>query len=83
MEVTEFSNNDHIRLVSDAGGTTWDSLFTVQEQNGHTLLKLQMEARPHKLLAKLVTPLMKRFVKKAIEKDMNAVKAYCEQLDPL
>ena len=38
-----------------------------------------MDARPHKLLPKLVVPLMKGLVRKAIEKDMDAVKAHCER----
>ena len=82
LEVIEFVENDHIRLVSEAGGTTWDSVFTVTQQNGDTLLKLQMEARPHKLMAKLATPMMKYFIKNALEKDMDAVKTYCEKSTP-
>jgi hypothetical protein len=78
LEVTELKENEMIRLVSDAGGTIWDSVFSVQEKDGGTELVLEMEARPYKLLAKLATPLMKGFMKKALEKDMVATKEYCE-----
>ncbi|MGD8428220.1 MAG: SRPBCC family protein [Balneolaceae bacterium] len=79
LEVTEFKENDHIRLVSDTSGTVWDSIFTVREDNGRTLLTLVMDAKPYKLLPKVTNPLMKSFIKKALEKDMDAVKKYCER----
>ncbi|MGK7312992.1 MAG: SRPBCC family protein [Candidatus Longimicrobiales bacterium M2_2A_002] len=43
-----------------------------------TELSLVMEARPHRLLARITTPLMAGMLRKALEKDMDAVKAYCE-----
>lgn len=78
LEVTEFVQKDYIRIVSDTQGTIWDSLFTVSEKGGVCELTLVMEARPYKFLSKLMVPLMKGFVKKALEKDMDAVKDYCE-----
>ena len=44
-----------------------------------TTLELTMDARPYKLSAKIVTPMLKNALQKAVEKDMDAVKAYCEQ----
>ena len=79
LEVTEYVENERVRMVSDTMGTVWDSLFTVSEKNGSTELKLEMEANSHSFLAKMMTPLMKGVVKKAIEKDMDAVKKYCEE----
>lgn len=78
LEVTEYSENDHIRIVSDMQGTIWDSLFTVSENNGGCKLTLEMEARPYKFISKIMTPLMKGFVGKALKRDMDAVKEYCE-----
>lgn len=78
LEVTEYSENARIRFVSDAGGAEWDSVFTVKEADGGTVLELVMEARPHGLLARIITPLMKGMIRKALEKDMDAVKAFCE-----
>jgi uncharacterized protein YndB with AHSA1/START domain len=78
LEVTEFEANQRIRIVSDAGGTVWDSLFTVRPAAGGTHLELVMDARPHALLARITTPLMRGVVRRAIERDMDAVKAYCE-----
>ena len=39
---------------------------------------LVMEATPLTFLARLMVPLMKGMVRKAIAADMDAVKAYCE-----
>jgi hypothetical protein len=79
LEVTEFVENDHIRIVSDTQGTIWDSLFTVSKKESGCELILEMEARPYKFLSKIMTPLMKGFISKALERDMDAVKAYCEK----
>ena len=43
-----------------------------------TELNLTMEARPHTLLARITMPLIKRMIGRALEKDMDAVKRYCE-----
>lgn len=79
LEVTEYVENDHIRIVSDTQGTIWDSLFTVNENNGGCELTLEMEARPYKFISKLMTPIMKGFIGKALERDIDAVKEYCEK----
>jgi len=80
LEVTEYVQDERVRFVSDAGGTVWDTIFTVEtDPDGRgTRLVMVMEARPHKLVAKLVTPLMKRVIAKAIAADLDAVKAYAE-----
>lgn len=80
LEVTEYVKNERVRMVSDAGGTIWDSVFTVTPtgDGGATELQLVMEARPYRLLARVVVPLTKRIVAKAVKGDMDAVKAYLE-----
>lgn len=80
LEVTEFVENERVRMVSDAGGTIWDTLFSVSSEGDATRLDVVMDARPHRFLARLVTPLIKGMVSKAVEKDIDAVKAYCESL---
>ena len=78
LEVTEYVENERIRLVSDAGGTIWDTVFTVAPQDGQTELTMTMDAKAYKLLPKLMNPMIKGTIKKAIEKDMDEVKAFCE-----
>lgn len=78
LEVTEYKENDHIRLVADSHGTVWDSVFRVEETADGTKLTLIMDANAYKLLPKLMNPIMKYFIKKELDKDMDAVKSYCE-----
>jgi carbon monoxide dehydrogenase subunit G len=78
LEVTECMTDERIRLVSDTHGAVWDSVFTVAPKGDGTLLTLSMETRSYKLMAKLLNPLMKGMVKKALEEDMDSVKQYCE-----
>ena len=80
LEVTEYVKNERVRLVSDAGGTVWDSLFTVTPvgDGRSTRLGLVMEARPYRLLARVFVPLMKGMVGKAVAGDMDAVKGWVE-----
>ena len=80
LEVTEYERNERVRLVSDAGGTVWDSLFTVTpEGDGRsTRLDLVMEAKPYRFMSRLLVPLIKGVVAKAVAADMDAVKAWLE-----
>ncbi len=79
LEVTEYVEGEHIRLVSDEGGTIWDTVFTVTGTDpGPTELEMLMDARPYTFVAKIVNPLTKGIVRRALEGDMDSVKAYCE-----
>ncbi|MBO6585624.1 MAG: SRPBCC family protein [Gracilimonas sp.] len=78
LEVTELVENAHIRIVSDTMGTIWDSLFTVEKKEDGTELTLIMDTKAYKLMSKIINPFMKGMMKKALEKDMDAVKNYCE-----
>ena len=79
LEVTEYEPPHRVRIVSDEGGTIWDTVFTVQEKPGGSTLRMHMDIKPYRLLARLTTPIAKRMVNKAIEDDMDAVKAHCEK----
>jgi len=79
LEGTEYLANERVRIVSEAGGAIWDSIFTISAiSETKTELSLEMDARPKNLAAKLVVKLIKGKVASAIEQDMIAVKAYCE-----
>lgn len=78
LEVTEYEPPERVRLVSDEGGTIWDTVFTVAPTGTGSDLTMVMDARPHRLLARIVTPLLKGTIAKAIESDMDAIKDYCE-----
>ncbi len=79
LEITEYVVDDHVRIVSESGGALWDSVFTVRpSDDGGTHLKLVMESTPRTVRARLMNPLIRGFLKKALQSDMDAVKAYLE-----
>lgn len=79
LEVTEYVPNERIRFVSDQGGTLWDTVFTTRPSGeGAVELAMVMDAKAYKLPAKLLNPLIKGVVRRAIEKDLDAIKASCE-----
>ena len=83
LEVTEYAENQHVRMVADSHGTVWDSLFTVRPSRDpggdHVELTITMDARAHKLLPKLLNPLLAGMFRKGMEKHMDEVKAFCER----
>lgn len=80
LEVTEYIDSQKVRFVSDAGGTIWDSVFTFSALAvDETQLSLNMEARPYKWMAKLMTPMIMGIIDKAVTKDMEAIKDFCEK----
>jgi carbon monoxide dehydrogenase subunit G len=78
LEMTEYAENEHVRFVSDEGGTIWDTVMAVHEDGGATRLEMAMDVRPYKLISKIVTPLISGMVTKAIEADMDSLKERCE-----
>ncbi len=79
LEVTEYERPERFRIVSDEGGTVWDTVMTVVPQGDGAELNMTMEARPHSLMGKITTPMVMKMVAKAMEGDMDAVKAWCER----
>ena len=67
-----------MRLVSDAGGTIWDTIHTVSLKGEATALSKVMDARPYRLKARLFNSLISRMICKATAADMDAVKAQLE-----
>lgn len=78
LHCTEYVENERVRFVTDQGGIVWDSVYTTKADGEGTVLTLEMDSRPHKFMAKIVLPIIMGALSKAVEKDMDAVKAYCE-----
>ena len=79
LEITECVENEHVRFVSDAGGAIWDTIYTVSTVDDQTRMKVVMDARPYKLMARIMIPFIKGMVGKFMAKDMDAVTAYCDR----
>jgi uncharacterized membrane protein len=78
LEITEYETNDRVRMISDAGGTIWDSVFTFSQISDRVEMNMQMDIIPHTLLARFMTRIIRRMVIKGVESDMDAIRLYCE-----
>lgn len=80
LEITDQVDGEYARFVSDAGGTVWDTMFSTRSVEGgaRTDLEICLEARPHALLAKLMTPLIRGMVRRGMEKHIDGLKTHCE-----
>jgi ribosome-associated toxin RatA of RatAB toxin-antitoxin module len=78
LEVAEYVENERVRMIADAGGTIWDTLFSVSQAGNHVELKMQMNVRPYRFLARIVNFMIRSIVVKGVESDMDAVKLFCE-----
>ncbi len=81
LEVTELIEGEHIRLVSIAGGTLWDTVFKVAQMPGEkqpTQMRMSMSCQPQNFFAKIMVPAILPMVSKCVQADMDAVKAHCE-----
>ena len=47
LEVTEFIQNDRVRMVGDSHGTVWNTIFTVKPECGKTVLVVIMDAKAY------------------------------------
>lgn len=83
LKITEMVQNDSVRFISDEHGTVWDSVFRLRPVGAGTELTLTMEARAHQLLPKLLNPLIKGMIAKALAKDMDSVKTWCQKASHL
>jgi len=78
VEVTEYVDGDHIRLRDEHLGSTWDTAYSVVDEDGSTLLTMAVEAEPHKLVARLTMALGMSGYSTNMEKHIDAIKAHTE-----
>jgi uncharacterized protein YndB with AHSA1/START domain len=78
QEVTELVPGERVRLLNITHGTPWDSTFAVVADGHGSVLTLTMDAFPPNFFGRLMMHLIRRMVQKALEKDMDAIRAYCE-----
>lgn len=78
LEVTEFVQDERIRMVADSHGTVWDSVFTLKTDGWRTELQLVMEAKGYRLMAKIMNLLFQSLYRRGIERHLDAVRDYCE-----
>lgn len=78
LEVTEYTENESIRMVTDSHGTVWDTVFSVTPAENGCELDIAMDARPHKLMPKILNPFLKGMFRRGMETYIDTLKSYCE-----
>ncbi|GAB5418091.1 MAG: hypothetical protein Crog4KO_31710 [Crocinitomicaceae bacterium] len=81
LEIMGQETNSYVRMVSKAGGTTWDSTFSTKAEEEGVQLRLVMTATPHNFLARITVRMIRGMLEKALSRDMLAVKEYCELMN--
>jgi hypothetical protein len=79
LEITELVPNHYVRHVNVTHGRLWDSVYTVQKARAGTLLTLTMDGVTSRLIPKLMTYLLHPVFRKYLQRDLDAVKAFCER----
>jgi carbon monoxide dehydrogenase subunit G len=78
LEVVEYEPNERVRLVAEAGGSTWDTVYTLEPAGSGTRVTMVMTATAHTVRARMLNKIIASTVGRAIERDLDAVKDYCE-----
>lgn len=80
LEITEHDPaRRRVRMVTDLHGTVWDTTFEVEAAHEGARFTAQMECRAHKLLPKLLNPLLKGMFRKGMRQHMEHFAAWCER----
>src|SRR6476619_1781148 len=79
QEVTELVPGQRVRMINVTNGTEWIGGFVAQPDGDKTVFTLTMDAKTDRILARVINRLIAPMVQKALDKDMDAVKLYCER----
>ena len=78
LELVEWDEGRSARFVSDAGGTVWDTTFRVEPRAPDAChLTIDMDARPHTWLARIMLPLIRGMIRRGMTKHLDGLASYC------
>lgn len=83
MEISAFRPNHSYEVVASSHGMDYRTLFMFTKKDGGTLVEMTFSGKATSWSARLMTPLgwlMAGTMRKALEADMDDLKAVCEQL---
>jgi carbon monoxide dehydrogenase subunit G len=79
MWITELKENEFYNVRAESHGMIYKSVIKVVEQDSHTVLSMEFGGEAQTFIAKLMSKLMMPFFKKAtikaLQKDMDDIKA--------
>ena len=82
MEISAFTLNRSYEVVAASRGAEYHSIYNFTEENGGTRVEMVFSGKALSFMAKLMSPLaalMSGATRKALEADMDELKAVCEQ----
>ncbi len=79
FEVVEYEPIEMVRIVSEAGGATWDATFDIYKKGKSTQLVWTLDGKPQTLKARMAAPLVMGGIERVLAPDLDAVKIYCER----
>ena len=82
LDVTEFVENEHVRMVADSHGTIWDTSFDLTPAPGnrdHTEITITMDANARSLLPRIMNFLFRGMIQRGSEKHFDVMTAWCEK----
>lgn len=79
LEVTELVENERARMVADSHGTVWDTVFTFAPTPEGTAFAMEMDARGHKLLNRMMNRIMSPMFRRGMKKHLAKLERYCIQ----
>lgn len=76
LEITRYeppqtSHAGIVSFIADAGGTIWDSTFTISPNSGGSKVNLVMTATAKNPLAAVMNWFMKGMIKRGLENDLS------------
>ena len=63
-------------MQDEKNGLCYNGVFNFED--GKTKLTMIMDAKAYKLVPKIMNPILRGMIQRVIERDLDAVKAYCE-----
>ena len=82
MEISVFNVNRSYEVVAASRGAEYHTVYNFSEENGGTRVDMVFSGKAVSFMAKLMSPLaslMSGATRKALEADMDELKAICEQ----
>ncbi|MHC4893946.1 MAG: SRPBCC family protein [Planctomycetota bacterium] len=78
LEITEWDEPRQARMVTEQGGTIWDTEFRIVPAGDGVELTIDMDARPQKLGAKIMLRLIRGMITKGMNKHIDGLVEHCE-----
>lgn len=79
FEITECVEGERVRILNETHGTVWDTVLTMAPKgDGACTLTMRMDALADGLFKRMMLTLVCKLIQKAVAKDMDALKAFCE-----